>query len=170
MNKNEYRLVIDINDGTGGGIDAITGQNGGKKNPFKDTSAVADTKKAISTMQGLVKYQIAQPYINMTKQIIYNEVETKTGSGELAQRIQLGTNMVHQATGTAIYGASLGSILGVGAGAGVGIAVALTAIKTGLDLITKHIELQNKTKLENEQLSILRGRAGVQFNRSRSGE
>lgn len=159
MNKNEYRLIIDINDFEGGGNGAIS------------KSAETDkTEKRQKAIGNLVKYQVAQPFINATKQIIYNAVETDTGSAELTQRIQIGMNVAHQTASTITYGASLGSILGIGAGTGVILGTSLAILKFGIDLLVKRVELNNKIKIENEQLSILRGRAGIQFNRSRSGE
>lgn len=160
MNKNEYRLVIDINDEVGGGNGAIA----------KDKTSSAQTQDFSKSIKNLVKYQVAQPFINTTKQIIMNSVETNTGSGELTQRIQLGTSIVQGAGNTIVAGANLGAVLGVGAGMGIAVAGMLAIFKTGLDILAKQVEIQNKTKLENEQLSILRGRAGIQFNRSRGGE
>jgi len=160
MEKNEYRLIIDINNGEGGGNTAIS---------KKDSQEQIQTKQE-RALKNLVRYQIAQPFINATKQIIQNEIDTRVGSSELSQRISLGMNVLHQGYSTLTYGASLGSVLGIGAAGGIAVAVGVAIAKFTVDTIAKSIELSNKTKLENEQLSILRGRAGIQFNRSRMGE
>ena len=159
MEKNEYRLVIDINDMVGD--DAISSQS-------QDTSQGND--KIANTLKRLVKYQVAQPYIQSTKQMILNNVDTYYGSSELSQRIQIGLNTAHNIYSGAVMGISLGSALGIGAVAGAGLGLALMVGQKLLDIAVKQNEINNKQRLENEQLNILRGRAGIQFNRSRSGE
>lgn len=159
MEKNEYRLVIDINDMAGGG--AVSKSK---------LSSSSDADKYLKNAKNLVKYQVAQPFIQTTKQIVFNTVETNTGSSELTQRIQMGLNTAHTLANTVTYGANLGSMLGIGLGAGIGVAAAFTVGLKAVSILTRQIEINNRTKLENEQLSILRGRAGVQFNRSRGGE
>ena len=157
MNKNEYRIVIDINDEVGGGNGAVAGSKDKQPN----------IEKAVGR---LVRYQVAQPFIETTKQIVMNEVDTKIGSTELSMRINTAMGLAQSAYQTGVYGLSLASALGVSSGVGIAVAGAITLFKKALDITKNTIEIQNKAKLENEQLSILRGRAGVQFNRSRSGE
>lgn len=157
MEKNEYHLIIDINSEVDG--NAISSDNSSQ-----------ETNKAEKTLRRLVKYQIAQPFIQSTKQMILNDVNTYYGSSELSQRIQIGLDTAHNIYGGAIMGISLAGTLGLSAGVGGAIGVALTAVHKVLDIAVKQNEINNKQRLENEQLNILRGRAGIQFNRSRSGE
>ena len=157
MNKNEYRIVIDINDEVGGGNGAVAGSKDKQPN----------IEKAVGR---LVRYQVVQPFIETTKQIVMNEVDTKIGSTELSMRINTAMGLAQSAYQTGVYGLSLASALGVSGWIGIAVAGAITLFKKALDITKNTIEIQNKAKLENEQLSILRGRAGVQFNRSRSGE
>ena len=156
MEKNEYHLIIDINGDVGG--DVISGGANEK---------VDNQQKALTR---LVKYQIAQPYINATKQIVMNNVNTYFGSNELSQRIQVGLDTAHSLYGNIVSGASLGVALGIGTVAGAGIGVALMVGQKLLDIAVKQNEINNKAMLENQELNILRGRAGIQFNRSRVGE
>ena len=156
MEKNEYHLIIDINGDVGGG--AISGKKDDK---------VDKQQKALTQ---LVRYQIAQPFINATKQMVMNNVNTYLGSNELSQRIQVGLDTAHSLYGNIISGASLGAALGIGSVAGAGIGVALMVGQKLLDIAVRQNEINNKALLENQELNILRGRAGIQFNRSRVGE
>lgn len=155
MEKNEYRLVIDIN------ADIGSGGNSGSNN---------EVDKQQKAIKNLVKYQVAQPFIQSTKQIILNDVNTYYGSSELSQRIQVGLDTAHSLYSSAVMGVNLGAALGVGAIAGGAIGVALMVGHKLLDIAVRQNEINNKTRLENQELSILRGRAGIQFNRSRMGE
>lgn len=156
MDKNEYHLIIDIN----GDIDD-GGVSSGSNN---------EVDKQQKALQNLVRYQVAQPFIQATKQIILNDVNTYYGSSELSQRIQIGLDTAHSLYGGAVMGVNLASALGISKVTGGIVGVALTVGHKLLDIAVKQNEINNKTRLENEQLQILRGRAGIQFNRSRMGE
>lgn len=164
MEKNEYHLIIDINSEI-----SATGET-----PSSPTGAISSTNSAeqrvANTMKRLVKYEIARPFLNTTKQMIQNNVDTYYGSGELSQRINFGLSMGTTAYQTAMQGMALSSVLGLTTGVGVLITSALTLMQKGLEIVARQNEINNKQRLENEQLQILRGRAGVQFNRSRMGE
>ena len=156
MEKNEYRLVIDINAdiGGGGGSDSVS----------------SEVDKQQKTLASLVRYQVAQPFIQSTKQLILNDVNTYYGSSELSQRIQIGLDTAHSLYSGVKYGVALSSALGVSAVAGGAIGIALMVGQKLLDIAVRQNEINNKATLENRELSILRGRAGIQFNRSRMGE
>lgn len=158
MEKNEYHLIIDINGDVGGG--AISDS--------KDTTS--DAKKGITL---LTAYNMAQPFISATKQIIQNNVDTATGSGELSARIGLQMSIVEFGAKTLVgiaSGKSLATMLGFSGPAGALVGGILAVGSTIANLAVKQNALNNQIKLENEQLQILRGRAGIQFNRSRMGE
>lgn len=156
MEKNEYRLVIDINADIGGG--------------GSSDSVSSEAKKQQKTLASLVRYQVAQPFIQSTKQLILNDVNTYYGSSELSQRIQIGLDTAHSLYSGVKYGVALSSALGVSAAAGGAIGIALMVGQKLLDIAVRQNEINNKATLENRELSILRGRAGIQFNRSRMGE
>lgn len=158
MEKNEYHLIIDINGDVGGG--AVSESSGGS----------GESKDYSKALTRLVRYEVAQPFINSTKQIIQNDVDTYFGSSELSQRIQFSLDAVHTARSSVVHGMALSTALGISTGAGVGLGLALAVGHKLLDIMVKANEINNKTRLENEQLQILRGRAGIQFNRSRMGE
>ena len=160
MEKNEYRLVISIEDGESVS-GAIANKNQGENQ---------GTKKALSI---LTAYNVAQPFINGTKAIIQNNVDTKLGSQELSARVNLGMEVASFGAKTLIglaSGRSLASMLGLSATFGGAVGVLVTVGSYAMNVAVKQNEINNKIYIENEQLNILRGRAGVQFNRSRSGE
>ena len=175
MGKNEYRLIIDINDFTSG--------SSGGSNPITNTSSIASGSTAQSqgnqtiqngnsfnAMKRLVKYEIARPFLNTTKQIILNDVNTYFGSGELSQRINVAMNTASTIRQSVTQGLALSSIFGISTGPGILIGGALTLMQKSFEVFARQNEINNKQILENEQLQILRGRAGIQFNRSRMGE
>ena len=179
MEKNEYRLIIDINDltnassGGGGPISNTT-------NSLNSTPGISNTntsqqgnisgQKAFNTLKRLVKFEIARPYLSTTKQIIQNDVDTYFGSSELSQRIGMAMNVGTTIRQSAVQGMALSSVLGISTGAGILITGTLTLMQKSFEIMARQNEINNKQKLENEQLQILRGRAGIQFNRSRMGE
>lgn len=161
MEKNEYHLIIDINDNVNGESasgGAISNNNNDSADKFQ---------KALTR---LAKYEIAKPFLSSTKQMIQNEVDTYYGSGELSQRISFGLSAVDTTVNTIKNGIGLSAVLGLGLAGGIGLSAALMAVQKGLEILVRQNEINNKQRLENEQLQILRGRAGVQFNRSRMGE
>ena len=169
MEKNEYHLIIDINDN----VSAVGSSGGGSS-----TSAISNvtnttsnsTDKFQNALTRLAKYEIAKPFLSSTKQMIQNNVDTYYGSGELSQRISFGLSAVDTTVNTIKNGIGLSAVLGLSMAGGIGVATALMAVQKGLEILVRQNEINNKQRLENEQLQILRGRAGVQFNRSRMGE
>lgn len=168
MEKNEYHLIIDINDNVNGEMSSspIT-QNSASSNSNSDSD---DGLKMAKRLKRLAKYEIAKPFLSSTKQMILNDVDTYYGSGELSQRINFGMSMVDTTVSTIKNGIGLSAVLGLSVPGGIGLSAVLTGLQKMLEINVRQNEINNKQKLENEQLQILRGRAGVQFNRSRVGE
>ena len=162
MEKNEYHLIIDINDNVNG-----ESTSGGAISNTKSDNSTDKFQKALTR---LAKYEIAKPFLSSTKQMIQNNVDTYYGSGELSQRISFGLSAVDTTVNTIKNGIGLSAVLGLSMAGGIGVAAALMAVQKGLEILVRQNEILNKQRLENEQLQILRGRAGVQFNRSRMGE
>ena len=159
MEKNEYHLIIDINDSGGGsGKSAIAGE---KKN---------EASKQLDAFKKLVKYEVVRPFISSTKQMIMNNVDTYIGSQEVSQRIQFAVDGARTLYSTWQQGVVLSTAFGLTKAGGFGLSLVLTAGQKLLDIAVKQNEINNKAYLENQQLTILRGRAGAQFNRSRTGE
>ena len=159
MGKNEYRLIIDISG---------NGTNGGAISKSEKTKNSAKKGAEI-----LTAYNIAKPYLNATKQIIQNEVDTRFGSGELSQRIGIAMDIASFGANAIVSmasGSSLAMALGLSSGLGIAAGALLAVGNAVTNVVVRQNEINNKSKIENEQLNILRGRAGIQFNRSRSGE
>lgn len=161
MEKNEYHLIIDINDNGG----SSGGNNGAIAGEKKD-----NTSEQLNALKKLVKYEVVRPFISSTKQIIMNNVDTYIGSQEISQRIQFAVDGAKTVYSTWQQGVVLSAAFGLTKTGGFGLSLALTAGQKLLDIAVKQNEINNKMYLENQQLSILRGRAGAQFNRSRMGE
>lgn len=162
QNKNTYQLFIQIGESDGNG--AIAGESA-------DTSARdSSIRKGVGV---LTAYQVAQPFLNATKQVIANNVQTQYANTELSNRINIGLNIASSAIRVATNiagGVSLATALGFGSPLGAGIGLALSVAEKVIGIVVKQNEINNQMRIENEQLAILRGRAGIQFNRSRAGE
>lgn len=162
MGKNTYQLYIQIGNE--------------KISPIADSET--SQKPALTTTQKVgagifTAYQVADPFIKKTQQILINNVQTEYANEELEQRIGLLMDTANFAVKTGANlagGASLAQALGLGAGAGLmaGLVVSLASI--AMDFAVKANQINNQIKIDNEQLGILRGRNGMQFNRSRGGE
>lgn len=160
-NKNTYQLYIQIGDGDGSGV--IAGESA-------DTSKDSALKKGAGT---LTAYQVVQPFLNATKQVIANNVQTQYANTELSNRINIGMNIASSAIRVAtnvVGGMSLATALGFSSPVGAIVGVATSLVEKVLDIAVRQNEINNQARIENEQLTVLRGRAGVQFNRSRIGE
>ena len=164
-NKNTYKLYINI--GEGGSSETIAG---GSASESANDSARKNLQKGAGL---LTAYGMVQPFINATEQIIQNGVKTSTSNTELSTRIGLLMNVANFGVKTAVSvasGMSLGQALGIGSGAGAGIGLVLAVASTITNIAVKQAQITDQSNIENEQRNILIGRAGVQFNRSRSGE
>ena len=159
MEKNEYHLIIDIQN-SGGKGGAISQQS-------KEEKQIAERENAIKR---LVRFEIAKPFVQSTKQIIMNNVDTYYGSSELSQRIQFGLDIAHTTNSAFMQGVALSAVLGISKVAGGVLSLGLAVGQKMMDIAVKQNEINNKAYIENQSLQILRGRAGVQFNRSRVGE
>lgn len=158
---NNYVLTININDKVDN-KSPIAGTDDQKKNK---TAAVGGTI--------LAAYAVTQPFISKTKSMILNQVQTDYANSELTERTRLamevGSKLVDVGV-KAAAGASLASILGLGTGVGAVIGVVTSVAEKLMDYLGKVQQINNSQKIENEGIQVLRGRAGIQFNRSRSGQ
>ena len=161
-NKNTYQLFIQIGDGSGEISPVAEGTQPSKKG-----------QATTNTIGILTAYNAVEPFIQKTQNIILNNVQTQTGSDEVTQRTQIAMNMANSAVkfGVSVAGgASMATALGLSSPFGAVIGGALAIGNKVVDIFSNLNEINNKRIIENEQLSVLRGRAGVQFNRSRGGE
>jgi len=162
MNKNSYVLTININGGMEG------------NNPIANTEESATLPKVNHGEAAIfTTYLVAKPFIEKTKQVIENNAHVQYANSEYEQRQALMLDVIDKGTGIlagVAAGRSLASLLGLAGSTGalIGGVVAVAGIVA--DIAVKQNSINNARILENEQLDILRGRAGVQFNRSRGGQ
>lgn len=163
-NKNVYQLYIQIGDGSGGN-GTIAGE---------DAQSAAEKQKAgTKGITLLTAYGAVQPFISGTQQIIMNDVQTNYSNTELTNRISIAMDLANFGVKTAVSvasGVSLASALGLSSSFGAGVGAIIAVGSKVMDIAVKQSEINNKARIENEQINILRGRAGVQFNKSRIGE
>jgi hypothetical protein len=161
--KNTYRLIIEVGDGGSASTSPIaSGENQG-----------ASDKTGKTGIGLLTVYSAIQPFIQKTENMVLNNVQTNTGSSEITQRTQIAMNVVNFAVKTGVSvlsGMSIASALGVAGPIGAAIGAAIAIGTSVFNYISNANEINNKRLIENEQLSVLRGRAGIQYNRSRGGE
>lgn len=160
MENNSYSLKIQIINAEGG------------DSPVANTKAESKEPKTTPEMKlaSLVAHKMSSTFLNTSKQIIMNNVHTNLGNSEIEQRINFGMNMVQKGVSTITGGLALSATLGVTGPIGIGIAATLGIIDFAANTIVRQNEINNNARVENEQLQVLRGRMGVQFNRSRTGE
>lgn len=160
-NKNTYKLIIEVGDGASATSPIASGESGKDKSSGKTGIGL------------LTVYSAVQPFIQKTESMILNNVQTSTGSNEITQRTQIAMNVANFAVKTGISilgGAGIASALGLAGPLGAVVGGALAIGNMVMDYVSNVNTINNKRIIENEQLSVLRGRAGIQYNRSRSGE
>ena len=160
MANNSYVLTININD-TQGGESPIAGVNDQKQ------SATVPNKTLLAA------YAAARPFITKTQQMVLNQVQTDYANSELTERTRLGMaigNKLLDVGVSAAAGQSLATMLGISGPLGAVVGAVTAIAGTVMDLMSRVQEIQNKKKIEDEGLQILRGRAGIQFNKSRMGQ
>ena len=159
MANNSYVLTININGGQG------------TESPIAGTDDNKDTDKVNKKL--LAAYAVARPFISKTQQMVLNQVQTDYANSELTERVRLG-----MAVGTKILdigvsaaaGQSLATMLGISGPFGAVVGAVTAIAGTVMDLMSRVQEIANKKKIEDEGLEVLRGRAGIQFNKSRMGQ
>ena len=161
-NKNTYKLIIEVGDGASATSPIASGESTG-----------TDKSTAKAGIGLLTVYSAVQPFIQKTESMVLNNVQTSTGSTAITQRTQIAMNVANFAVKTGISvlgGAGIASALGIAGPLGAVVGGALAIGSMVMDYVSNVNEINNKRIIENEQLSVLRGRAGIQYNRSRSGE
>ena len=158
MNDRTYKLEISIE-----GIGDIA--NTGEKE--KATSG----EKGISA---LVVYNTVQPIIQKTQQMILDNQATMYASDRQIEQNRLLMEGVNSVVGFGVSmasGAGIAASLGLATGpVGALVGASLFALNKIMDIAVKQNQIDTQKRVELDELSVLRGRAGVQFNKSRGGE
>lgn len=162
MSKNTYQLFIQIGDSDGSPI----ASGGGDKQQSPTTKQKAGA--GIFTA-----YTVLDPFVKKAQGIMMDNVQTQYANTELSQRIQIGIDVANRAVqigASLIGGATIASALGLGGPLGVAAGAILSAGNIAVDFLTNVNKINNQRIVENETLQVIRGRAGIQFNKSRGNQ
>lgn len=138
----------------------------------KSTGTSNESEKAQKQLGKYIASQTIQPFIQEVKTQVTQNVQLVTGSSELQNRINLGFEAVQFGVNTyknAQAGAIITSSMGLGGGVGIGLGLALTAITTAMQIAFNQLQINLQKRMENYQLEQVRSRAGIAYNKSRSG-
>jgi len=162
VSKNTYKLIIEIGDMDGGPI----ASGGESKQEFP-------TSKQKVGAGIFTAYTIIDPFVKKAQSIMMDNVQTQYANTELSQRIQIGLDVANKAVdigANLIGGATIASALGLGAKFGLVAGAVLSAGSIAMDFVSNMNKINNQRIIENETLQVLRGRAGIQFNKSRGAQ
>lgn len=163
MNDRTYRLEISV-EGLG---------------DISSSGAVADNEKGTTPkkndgISALVVYNAVQPIIQKTQQMILDNQSTMYASDRQIEQNRLlmeGFNSVVGFGVSMASGAGIAASLGLASGpVGAIVGASLFVMNKVMDIAVKQNQIDNQRKVEQDELLVLRGRAGVQFNKSRGGE
>ena len=138
----------------------------------KSTGTSNENDKAQKKLGKYIASQTIQPFIQEVKTQVTQNVQLVTGSSELQNRINLGFEAVQFGVNTyknAQAGAVITSSMGLGGGVGIALGLALTAITTAMQISFNQLQINLQKRMENYQLEQVRSRAGIAYNKSRSG-
>lgn len=165
MANNEYVIKIkwdNTPDGSSVG-DAPLGPSAGGDSG----SAKADAKPT----PGISAASIVSPLMNTGMQMRMNEINTVTGSGQLARKQSLANTAmrsVMDAGMSALSGASVAASLGLAAGpVGAAIGITMSAVSKVLEIATSVQDLANKQRVESASMNATKARASISWDRSR---
>lgn len=161
MNKNEYILTINIEGGVSG------------ESPIASEESQPTIENNKSEKVILTAYGMAKPFIDKTEQVIMNNVKTQYANEEYEMRLQMlmdFTNTGINAIAGMAAGQTIATALGISSPFGAVVGATLTLLNKGAEILVNQNRINNARIVENEGLDILRGRAGIQFNKSRSGQ
>lgn len=169
MASNEYiiRILYDTPDGSSVGMAPVESSAAG-------AGGAAPAKPSPAISAGSVASSLASAGINTAITMKTQQVNTVTGSGQLARKQSMNNAIAKGASdaimsglGGASVAASLGSALGIGTGVGAVIGVAMTAVNKVLDIATSMADLQNKATVEKASISATMARGTISWDRSR---
>ena len=157
-NETEYTLTIKFEGADDGG---------GQKPPVATKDPVDKTEKYFAKY---ISFKAIQPYVSTALQREVSKVSLVTGSEELQQRQEFQFNTLNSAIslGYSMYsGATVAAASGVAGPIGASIALALAALQKTLEIAHNHSMINLQRMVENEQLELVRTRAGIGLNSSR---
>jgi hypothetical protein len=156
----EYRIIIE-NQTEEKTVPVSTDPNaagspGGQvkeKTKGKEQSALAKAFVATNTVT---------PYVQQAINFSVSRIDMETGAAAMQRRAQAFSQIGGSAAGI-ISSAVIGGV------PGAAIAVAMTALQTAIQTEFNRINLMTQKRIESENISLQRSRAGMSINRSRGG-
>lgn len=144
-----------------------------------DTTKTTGISKVSSDSQeksqkALVKYissQTIQPFLQEVKTQVSQDISIVTGNSELQERVNFGMQVVQFGVNTyknASAGIIVGQAAGLSAGTGALLGIALTAINTAIQIGMNQYQINLQKRIESYQLTQIRDRQGIAYNKSRS--
>lgn len=130
--------------------------------PIKKKTTGADGKNPNAMMSMVVATNYIKPYIQQAISVGISQIEMTTGSSELQRKMEVMSSV----------GSSIGGIVTAGIMGGIGGAAAAGAmllIQKTIEASINSINIQNQKKIEQENLSLARSRAGMISSKSREG-
>ena len=108
------------------------------------------------------------PMVRSVTSHVTSSVSIATGSTELQQKTDFAMQLINTGTSAVSSIGAATAILGsIGAGAVVGIIT--TAISYATNIAIKQAQINQRARLESENLSLYRSRFGAAYNMSRNG-
>lgn len=166
-----YKIVVTLDGGGSSPGDAPTTEETkpDKKEKKEKTKYEKFQAKAGKFMAGVAAVSSAAQYMSNFKM---QEINIVTGQTQLAQKIDAQRQIASSITSlanSALSGGVLASVLGISGPAGIALGIVSFAGQKVMDYAQRNHQLALKKYVEDEQLQVLRSRAGASFNRSRLG-
>lgn len=169
MAENTYKIVVSLDGGGTEPGEAPTPEDAkpskpNKKEPTSYEKFQKGGLKVIATAGTVLNVA------NFANTLKMQELNIVTGQTQLAQLRQAQMSVASGALslgGSMITGGAIASWLGATGPVGLALGAASYVGQKTLDVITKANEMRLKKYVEDEQLQVLRSRAGASFNRSR---
>lgn len=130
--------------------------------PIKKKTTGADGKNQNAMVSMVVATNVVKPYIQQAISVGISQVEMVTGSSELQRKMEIMNSI-----GSSVSGIVAAGI--VGGLPGAAAAAAMLAVQKTIEASVNSINIQNQKKIEQENLSLARSRAGMISSRSREG-
>lgn len=158
-------IEVIIKDQTSGGDSPVTvdasEDNAAVALPADPAKARKTTTAALSA-QAVVAVGYIKPYVQQMLSFGISQVEMNTGSAELQRKLE----------GYSTIGSSavaIGAAAAAGGAIGAVSAAGLMLVQTSIEAMLNNVSIQNRKTIENENIALLRSRAGLISNRSRGG-
>ena len=158
-------IEVIIKDQTSGGDSPVTvdasEENATVATPANPEKSKKTTTAALSA-QAVVAVGYIKPYVQQMLSFGISQVEMTRGSAELQRKLEGYSALGARAISIGVAGAAGGAAGAIGA-------AGLMLVQSSIETMLNNISIQNRKTIENENIALLRSRAGLISNRSRGG-